>query len=129
MPTTELAQQTREIILRDLAHGPKTTWDIVSKHFPKAERDSSDPDYSRFTRLIAALEKEGKTKRIDPKSRTSAWTLRTKPHVDDLPDAPAKRTYTKRAHQNGTTTSAVDSIRAYLIRDIRSKLDELEKLG
>lgn len=130
MPTTELAQQTRETILRDLAHGPKTVWEIVSKHYPKAVRESSDPDYSRFVRLAAALDKEGKIKRVDPKNRMSAWTLRSKPHVDDLPDAaPAKRGYTKRAHQNGATSSAVEGIRAYLIRNIRTQLDELEKLG
>lgn len=131
MPTTELAQQTRDIILRDLSHGPKTAWDIVSKHFPKAERTSADPDYSRFTRLANALQAEGKIEKVDKHARIGPWKLREKPHVGDLPDAPReKRTYTKR-DQNGTAANVagVATLRAYLIRDIRTKLDELEKLG
>lgn len=121
------AAKLRDKILFTLGTRDLTMPELATVIFPKAEHTNNDVDYSRLARQVKKLLDEGK---ITKKGLRGPLHLRAKPHVDDLPDAaPTKRTYTKRDQNGHANGSANGPLRAYLVREIRSKLDELEALG
>jgi hypothetical protein len=122
------AKKLRQKISFALSTGARTTPELATVLYPKADHSNTDPDYGRLSRILAKMKDEGAIKKDGLRG---PWQLKAKPHVADLPDAaPQKRTYTKRNGTGATNgASGHSELRSYLVREIRSKLDELEALG
>lgn len=136
-PKTIESSEVRTRILDLLQAGPKRTVDLTNAIYPGAPTQTPEKAPSKWSSQVSTqvrmLEQQGKVEK-DGNTRFSPWTLRTKPQVDDLPANPQKvekrGKYVRKAHPNGHANGAVsDGFKAYLIREIRMKLDELERLA
>lgn len=128
MPSQEQfaeAKKVRQKITFILSTRELTTPELSTIIYPKAEHSNLDVDYARLFRIIKKMEEAGE---VTKSGLRGPWRLRAKPPVADLPENPQKRVYTKR-DKPSTNGDGNGVLRAYLVRDIRAKLDELEALG
>lgn len=153
MPTpTRSAYTPEEVKARiheKLATGPAKTSAIVETIYPgkSASQDNGSPtvEYSRVSSMLRAMRDRKEIDQVEPGNRSSGWKLRKKPTVSDLPDAdePSGKGGARRGagrppgSKNGkpakrrvaiAASDGEDDLRVYLLREIRMKLDALERL-
>lgn len=130
MPKPKNPNEVRAEVENLLKKGPRTTTDIVETLYG-ANYDSNA--YSRTSQIMMRLFKDKKVRKVDKNNRMSPWTWNEgspKPDVSDIPDAPAKRVYKKNkgASVNVRGNGSANPLAAYLVRDIKTKLAELEAI-
>lgn len=130
------AEEARDAILHIMQDGKeRKTGDIFGMLYPNltATKDGKNtPEYSMISQQARVLTKNGLLRKIRPDQTISPFIIATAktpangvkpvPKVHDIP----KRTYNKKAQPSTDGNSA---LRAYLVKEIRQKLDELEALG
>jgi|SRR5215469_3770890 len=130
MPSAEQlaeAKRIRDKVTFALSTRELTFGELLSVVYPEAQHDNQDPDYQRMQRVMSKMREEGKIKKTG--GLRGPWHLKAKPHVDDLPEPQKRGPYQKRDQNGSTNGSAHGELRAYLVREIRQKLDALEALG
>lgn len=134
-PKTIESAEVRTRILDILQTGPKRTVELTQAIYPGAPTQTPDKAPSKWSSQVSmcarTLETQGKIEKDNPKNRFSPWSLRTKPLVDDLPANPKPtRTYKRKGEAEAAPSNGyTNSFKSYLIREIRMKLDELERMG
>ena len=140
-PTTKYsAAELQERILQVLQAGPARNMEIVEAIYPgkgaAMDNGQATSEYARVSSTLRALRDRKLLVNVDPSNRNSGWKLRAKPTVHDLPDSEDARPKGRpKGSKNGSgkfgqrDTQLVEAtLVRYLVKEIRMKLDELERL-